>query len=49
MDNFSEEVKIYKRPADYGFIQVNILMNEATIFIGKRERQFYEGVDLKLL
>lgn len=40
---------MYKRPEDYGYIQVSISLNEATIFIGKKGRDIFEGIVLKLV
>lgn len=41
MENFSEEVKVYKRPLDYGYMQLNLSLNDATIFIGKRDKTIF--------
>ena len=49
MENFSEEVKVYKRPLDYGYMQLNLSLNDATIFIGKRDKTIFQGIVLKLV
>ena len=48
-DNFSEELTIYTRPMAFAYVETTVFLNEANIYVGKKEKGCFEGVLLKLV